>query len=259
VPEWFPTSGHRMERAALEALDLLIYRIIQERLSSGKDRGDLLSTLLHMNDHSSSSVNRAQVRDEMMSFFLAGHETTANVLSWALYLLSRHPEAGDRLRQELAGVLNGRPPSAQDIPRLVYCTMVIKESLRLYPPVWIIPRIAIADVVVGDYQLKPGNVAVVCPYVTHRNPRYFPDPDRFSPDRFAPDQEALIPRFAFFPFGGGPHTCPGQSFAMMEAVLILASVAQRFRLDLVPGQQVVMDPKITLRIRDGLRLVLQPV
>lgn len=257
VPDWFPTAEKRREQAAIDALDRLIYRIIDERRASGQDTGDLLSMLLRARIDADDPEDLQQVRDETISLFLAGHETTANALTWTWYLLAQHPEAEAQLRRELTDVLQGRLPTVQDIPRLVYCAMVIREALRLYPPAWLIARVAIADVTIGDYRLKTGNVAVICPYVTHRHPRYFPDPEQFRPERFAPGYEQSIPRYAFFPFSGGPHNCPGQAFAMMEAVLILASIAQRFRLVLVPGQSIEMDPLVTMRVKHGVRMTVQ--
>ncbi len=250
-------AAKRQEQAALQSLDRMIYRFIDERRVSGQDKGDLLSMLLLATDESGNPNSIQQVRDEVITLFLAGHETTSNTLTWAWYLLSQNPDVAVRLRQELIEVLGDHTPTVQDVPRLVYSAMIIRETLRLYPPGWIIPRQAIAEVELGGYRLKAGSVVITSPYITHRLARYFPDPESFHPERFVPGYEQSLPRFAYFPFGGGPHICIGQSFAMLEAVLILATIAQRYRLDLVHDQRIELEPLITLRAKHGMRMIPQ--
>ncbi|HVO70852.1 MAG TPA: cytochrome P450 [Aggregatilineaceae bacterium] len=251
-----PSAVTRHEREAVESLDRLIYRIIDQRRVSDEDRGDLLSMLLMATDDDGARNSIQQIHDEVITLFIAGHETTSNALVWAWYLLSQNREVAARLRQELADVLRGRAPTLDDFPRLAHCTMIIRETLRLYPSAWAISRQAIEDLDIGGYLLKAGSVLITSPYITHRLPRYFPDPECFRPERFAPGEQSL-PRFAYFPFGGGPHICIGQSFAMLEAVLILATIAQRYTLELVHDHPIEMDPLITLRVKDGIRMIPQ--
>lgn len=189
-----------------------------------------------------------QLRDEVMTLILAGHETTANTLSWTWYLLSQHPDVEDRLIAELETVLNGRPPTAADLPRLRYTEMIIKESMRLYPPVWVLEgRRAIEDLEIGGYYVPRGTTMLLSPWLAHRDSRYYPEPERFNPERWRGTFAKELPRYAYFPFGGGPRLCIGQPFAMMEAALLLATIAQRYRLVLCPGQAVTPQPSITLR------------
>jgi cytochrome P450 len=249
-----PTRQHRREERAMQSLDAIIFRIIAERRISGADKGDLLSMLLLAEDEEGGRKSTQQVHDEVITLFLAGHETTANLLSWVWYLLALHPEVADRLHQELVEVLGGRPPEFGDVARLPYTGMIVKETLRLYPSAWIITREAISDVEIGGYTLHAGSVVVVSPYITHRHPLFYPDPDQFRPERFAPGHEQSLPRFAYFPFSGGPRICIGQSFALMEASLILATIAQHYRLALVPNQKIEMEPLVTLRARHGIRM-----
>ncbi len=254
APHWFPTAQNRKEQFAIKLLDEIIFRIIDERRSSGADKGDLLSMLLLTEDDEGGKNSIQQVRDELISMFLAGHETTANALTWAWYLLAQHPEVVSKLQRELDDVLSGHLPGAGDVDRLPYATMIIKETLRLYPPAWVITREAIADVTIAGYTLKEGSVVVTSPYITHRLPTYYTDPDQFRPERFTSGYEQSLPRSAYFPFGGGPRVCIGQSFAMMEAVLILATIAQQYRLKLVPRQEVEIEPLVTLRAKHGIRM-----
>ncbi len=255
VLSMLPTRQHRREERAMQSLDSIIFRIIDERRASGVDKGDLLSMLLLAEDEEGGKNSVQQVHDEVISLFLAGHETTANLLTWVWYLLALHPEVENRLHQELAEVLGERPPEVRDVARLVYTGMIIKETLRLYPSAWIITREAIADVEIGGFTLRAGSVVVMSPYITHRHPRFYADPDQFQPERFAPGYEQSVPRFAYFPFSGGPRVCIGQSFAMLEASLILATIAQQYRLALVPNQRIEMEPLITLRARHGIHMV----
>lgn len=197
-----------------------------------------------------------QLRDEVMTLFLAGHETTANALAWTWFLLAEHPEVDLRLAAELDRVLGGRPPTLDDLPALPYTRMVFSEAMRLYPPAWLLGRRAARDCSIGGYGIPRGAVVLVSQWVVHHDPRWYPDPFRFDPDRWAADVPAR-PKYAYFPFGGGPRRCVGEAFAWAEGLLVLATLAQGWRMRLVPGHPVVPDPLITLRPRHGIRVVLE--
>jgi cytochrome P450 len=256
IPEKVPTPANlRMERAA-RRLDNILYRIIDEHRRSG-DRGDLLSMLLRAQDEDTGRrMTDAQLRDKAMTLFMAGHETTANTLAWAWYLLSKHPEAEARLHEELDGVLEGRSPSFEDLPRLKYAEAVISESLRVMPTVWIIGREATEACEVGGYPVPKGLTLYASQWIIHRDPRWFDDPLEFRPERWLDGLARRIPRYAYFPFGGGPRVCIGNQFAMMESVLLLSAVARKFRLELVPGTVVKAVPTMTLRPAEGLPVIL---
>jgi cytochrome P450 len=249
-----PTT-RKFERAK-QRLDRTVYRIIGEHRAAGQDRGDLLSMLLMAQDEQGDGgqMTDQQVRDEALTIFLAGHETTANLLTWTWYLLSQHPEVESRLHAELGEVLGGRTPSIEDIPRLPFTEKVIYEALRMYPPAWAISRMVVKDWSIGGYDIPVGSIIIVSPYVMHRREEFFPEPDRFHPDRWTPELRDSLPRFAFFPFGGGVRICIGERFAWMEAILILAAIAQKWKLRLDPAQQVAMQPQITLRTKHGMRM-----
>jgi cytochrome P450 len=198
-----------------------------------------------------------QVRDEAMTIFLAGHETTANALVWTWLLLSENAEPEERLHAELDAVLEGRAPTFDDLERLPYALRVVQESMRLYPPAWIIGRRALVDTELGGHRVPAGSIVIVSPWLTQRDARFFADPLRFDPDRWLPEAEAARPRYSYFPFGGGTRRCIGEAFALMEARLVLAAVARRWRLRLDPEQRVEMLPRITLRPRYGLRMRLE--
>ena len=258
VPEKVPTPGNLRFRRAVRMLDALIYRIIQDRRARGEDVGDLLSMLLAVRDEETGEgMTDLQLRDETMTVFLAGHETTANALSWTWLLLSGHPEVESRLQEELREVLAGRPPTVDDLPRLRYTDMVVKESMRLYPPAWAFGREALADCEIGGYHVPAGTQLIMSQWVMHRDPRYYEEPSKFRPERWGGDSTEGLPKYAYFPFGGGPRLCIGQSFAKMEAVLLLATIAQQFRLRSTPGEQIVPQPSITLRPKNGMRMVLE--
>jgi cytochrome P450 len=240
-------------------LDATISRLIADRRAAGEDRGDLLSMLLLAQDEEGSGgMSDQQVRDEAMTLFLAGHETTANALTWTWYLLSRHPEVETCLHSELDQVLDSRGARAQDMPTLAYTWRVLAEAMRLYPPAWVIGRRAIADYEVAGYRLPKDSIVLVSQWVTQRDPRFFPDPERFDPERWTDEARATRPRFAYFPFGGGPRTCIGEQFAWMEGVLVLATLARRWRPRLGPGHRVALQPSITLRPLGGMKMVLEP-
>jgi len=246
-------------RRAVRQLDEVVYRIIRERRRSENDNGDLLSMLMSARDEDGSRMTDRQLRDEVMTFLLAGHETTALSLSWAWFLLSENPEAENKLHHELARVLDGKNPSFEDLPRLCYTEAVVKESVRLYPPAWSLARTAAEDFEIGGYLVPAGSNVVMSQWIMHRDPRFFPSPEQFDPGRWFEEPTQRLPRFAYFPFGGGPRYCVGASFAMMEATLLLAAIAQRFRLRMVPGHNVVPVPSITLRPKYGIKMSLHQI
>jgi cytochrome P450 len=254
--EKLPLPASRRFRAARERLDAIIFRLIEERRAGGEDRGDLLSMLILVQDEAGdgAGMTNQQVRDEALTLFLAGHETTANALTWAWYLLSQKPEAERRLHAELDAALHGRAPEFDDLPRLRYTEMVLAESMRLYPPAWAIARMALEDCQIGDYAVPKDAIVVMSQYIMHRNPRYWPEAERFDPERFLPEALEARPKFAYFPFGGGPRVCIGERFAWMEGVLALATLAQRWRLRLAEGHAVAIRPLITLRPRFGMKM-----
>jgi len=248
-------SVRRFDRAKTR-LDQTMYRIIGERRGSGEDRGDLLSMLLLASDTEGdgSGMNDLQLRDECMTIFLAGHETTANALTWTWYLLSQHPDVEAEMHRELDRVLAGRLPCADDCPNLSYTEAVLAESMRLYPPVYVLGRRVLADFPMAGYTIPAESIVLTSQWVMHRDPRYFPDPERFDPRRWTPESQASRPKFSYFPFGGGPRVCIGESFAWMEGVLLLATLAQRWKLRLVSGQRVGLSPLITLRPKYGMHM-----
>jgi len=255
VPAWVPTPANLKVRRAIRRLDAIVHRIIAERRAGGEDRGDLLSMLVNAQDADDGTrMTPKQLRDEVMTIFLAGHETTAVTLSWTWYLLAQHPEAEARLDAELRAVLGGRTPTVEDLPRLAYAGMVVSESLRLFTPAYGIGRQAARDTELGGYPVPAKDIVVAPTWVVHRDRRWFDEPEAFRPERWAGDLARRLPRFAYFPFGGGPRQCIGNAFALMEATLILAAVAQRARLDLVPGQRITPTPYVTLRPEPGIRM-----
>ncbi len=198
-----------------------------------------------------------QLRDEVMTLFLAGHETTAVALSWTLYLLSQHPEVEAKLRSELDEVLGGRAPTLSDLPQLAYTRMVLDESLRLYPPAWVTERKALSEDEISGFHIPAGTTVVISPYATHRHPQFWPDAEIFDPERFQAGCSAGRPRYAYFPFGGGPRQCIGNSFALLEAQIILAAIIQRYRLEFAPGWKVMPEPLVTLRPKGGLWMMVK--
>jgi cytochrome P450 len=245
-------------RRAIGRLDRTIYSIIAARRADPGDKGDLLSMLLLAQDEEGDGgrMSDVQLRDEAMTIFLAGHETTANALSWAWFLLARHPRVAEEMERSIDEVLGDRLPTAADYPRLQFVEMVIAESMRLYPPAWAMSRLAMEDVEIGGWLVPKGTVAFVSPAVMHRDPRYWDEPDRFDPRRFTPEAKAARPKFAYFPFGAGPRICIGEGFAWMEAVLILTTLAQGWRADALTDY---VEPRasITLRPRHGIPMRLR--
>jgi cytochrome P450 len=259
LPIGFPTPATQRAKRAAKGLDVVIGKIIGER-RAGEPGEDLLGMLMSTRDaETGETMTDKQLRDEVMTLFLAGHETTANALSWIFYLLSTHPDIERQVRAELDAQLGAAPPTVSDLGKLPYLLMVIKEAMRLYPPAWIIDRHAIGEDEVLGYRVRKNTLVLVSPYVTHRDPALWPNPEGFDPLRFSPEQEEARPRYAYFPFGGGPRQCIGIGFAMMEAQLITACVLQRFRPWMVPGHPVELGPLITLRPRHGLRMGLTRV
>lgn len=275
VPQALPTVRNLRFRAALARLDRAVYQMIDDRrrLAAGNQAGpkDLLTMLMAARDdvpinqptgqpvdQASRSMSDRQLRDEVITLLIAGHETVASALTWTWYLLAQHPAIYRRLSAEVGRVLGSHVPTADDLPALDYTRMVFEEALRLYPPAWIITRRALADDQLGRYRVPAGALVVLSPYVTHRLPAYWTAPEGFDPERFTPEATATRPRFAYFPFGGGPRLCIGNNFAMIEAQMVLAAVVQRYRLDLVPGQDIAPEPSVTLRPKYGLWMRPEP-
>lgn len=247
LPWWVPTPQNLRVRAIVRRLDKIIYRFIQHRRQNGADKHDLLSLLLRAQDQDDGSrMSDRQVRDEAMTLFLAGHETTALGLAWTWHLLAQHPAVEQRLHEELHDVLNGRTPTAADIPALHYTEQVLLESMRVYPPVYAIGREALCDCELGGYRVPRGYTVMMPQWVVHRDPRFFAEPERFRPERWTAQFRRDMPKFAYFPFGGGPRICIGNTFAMMEMTLVLAAIGQRFSLQMAEG---VIEPKPTFTLQ----------
>jgi cytochrome P450 len=254
--EKLPLPSVRRFEKARARLDQTIYGLIRQRRESGEDAGDLLSMLLLAQDEDApgSSMTDVQVRDEALTLFLAGHETTANALTWTWYLLSQNPECEARLHLEIDSVLAGRVPEMADLPQLRYTEMVFAEAMRLYPPAWAIGRMSKAPFQLGGFELGAKSICILSPYVIQRDARWFPDPERFDPERWTPEAREARPKFSYFPFGGGARVCIGERFAWMEGVLVLAALAQKWKLRLDPSQKVELLPLITLRTKYGMRM-----
>ncbi|HTU89112.1 MAG TPA: cytochrome P450, partial [Gemmataceae bacterium] len=247
IPESVPTPGNWRIRKAIRRLDNILYGLINQRRAE-KQQKDLLSILLHARYESDGSgMTDKQLRDEAMTLFLAGHETTALALAWGWYLLAQHPEVVEKLQAELHQALGGRTPTAADLPNLPYTDIIVQEVMRLYPPAYAIGRQAIQSCTIGGYSVPAGGTILMSQWVVHRDPRYFDDPERFYPERWADGLAKRLPRYAYFPFGGGQRVCIGNSFALMELPLLLATIAQRFNFSLPPGPAVLPRPQLTLQ------------
>jgi len=257
--EWIeklPLPSVRRFEKARDFLDKTIYGIIAERRASKQDKGDLLSMLMFAQDEDGTTgMSDKQIRDEALTLFLAGHETTANALMWAWYLLSQNPAVAEKFYNEVDRVLDGRPPTFDDLPRLKYAEGVFAEAMRLYPPAWVIGRRAKTDYPIAQYTVPAKSIIMMSPWVVHRDPRWFPEPEQVNPESWSvPDER---PKFSYFPFGGGTRVCIGERFAWMEGVLLLATVAQRWRFKLVPGHPVATAALITLRAKHGMKMIAE--
>ena len=253
VERKLPLPANRRYRRALGELEAVVYRIIAERRRTRQDPPDLLSMFLSARDEETGEgMTDRQLRDEVMTMLLAGHETTSLALSWTYYLLSRHPDVERRIAEEVDRVIGDARPAFAHVDRLTWTRRTLEESLRLYPPAWGFSRQALADDEIGGFRVRRGSIAFVIPFVLHRRPALWPDPQRFDPERFTPEREDARPRFAYIPFGGGPRGCIGNQFAMLEAQLIVAAIAQRYRLTLVPNQTIQPKALITLRPTPGI-------
>jgi cytochrome P450 len=259
IPVWLPTPRNLRLRRAVRQLDDIIYGFIRQRRQSGEDKGDLLSILLHARDEDDGSrMTDKQVRDEAMTLFLAGHETTALALSWTWYLLARHPEAEARLADEVRAVLGACLPTMEDVPRLRYAEAVVQESMRILPPVYAIGREAINDCEIGGFRVPKGTTILMSQWAVQRDPRFFDEPEKFYPERWLGGLAQRLHKYAYFPFGGGPRLCVGNTFAMLEAVLVLAVITQRYRFTVVPNHPVEPWATFTLRPKNGILAVLAP-
>src|SRR5262245_7963816 len=256
MPEWVPTPGNLRLRRAIRRLDAIVYGFIQQRRASREEKDDLLSILLRARDEDGSQMTDQQLRDEAMTLFLAGHDTTALTLSWLWYALANHPEVDAKLSAELRAVLGDRPPTVEDLPHLPYADRVVREGMRLYPPAYAIGREALADGELGGFQVRRGQTLLLAQWVTHRDPRFWDDPEKFEPERWEPERAAKVPKYAYFPFGGGPRVCIGNNFAMIEAALLLAEIARRFRFERVEKEPVRPRPSLTLRPERGILMQL---
>jgi cytochrome P450 len=256
IPMRFPTPGNRRARAALKRLESIVEEIIRQHEPAGSAEAESLLYLMAAHSENGSGIDKKQMRDEVMTLLLAGHETTAATLTWTWYLLSQHPEVERRLHAEVDQVLAGRRATSSDLPRLVYTRMVVSEALRLYPPVWLLPRKAINADRLESHIIPANSDVLVCVYTIHRHPQFWEDPGRFDPERFAPEQGAERVSGAYLPFGAGPRTCIGSRFGLMEAVLMVAAIAQKFSLRLAGHQEVDPEASLTLHPRNGLPMTL---
>jgi cytochrome P450 len=265
-PQWVPTPKNVRFTRAMKTLDTLVYRIIDERRAAGVDKGprDLLGMLMAAaSDEEESKEARGmtnkQLRDEVITLVLAGHETTANLLAWTFFALSKHPEIVTKLREEADRVLGGRDPELADVPRLSYTKNVIEEALRLYPPAWAFERQSTAPDRLGAFEIEKGAIVGIAPYVIHRHPAHWENPNAFDPTRFSAEKSAARARYAYLPFGGGPRTCIGNHFAMMEAQIILAMIVRDHHIAIDPSHEVGIDPRITLRPKTGIKVTRRAI
>lgn len=259
IPQWLPTPSNRRHRASLAGFHSVIDRMIAARRMAPDHSSDLLTILMRARDETGSPMPAKQLRDEVATLLTAGHETTTLVLAWALYLISTRPDVVDRMAAEI-GFLNGRAPSYEDLSRLRYTRNVAEETMRLYPPVWVISRTALSNDTMGGFEIPAGSEILIFPYVTHRHPRWWIDPDRFWPERFLPQNSAGRLRGSYLPFGAGPRTCVGLNFAMTEILVVLALLLQRFRIKLaVDSFQIKAEPSVTLRPNPGVPIRLRRI
>ena len=262
-PPYIPTPGNLRFKRAKRTLDDVVFRLIAERRETSRRTKDFGSDLLGMlmaatEEGGGAGMSDQQLRDEIITMILAGHETTANLLSWTFHLLSKHPEIERRVSEEAQRVLGDRSPVLEDVKGLEYTRMVLEEALRLYPPAWVFERQAVTADHLGAYPIAPGAIVGICPYVMHRHPDHWENPEGFDPERFRADRAEKRARYAYLPFGGGPRTCVGNHFAMMEAQILLSMIVREHRLELEPSHPVVLDPVITLRPKHGIRVRRRP-
>ena len=257
VPEWLPTPGNLRYRLAIGRLNRIVESVIRHRRSNGHDSASVLSALLRAQDEDGTGITERQLRDEMMTLFFTGHETTALALSWTWYLLAQHPEAADKLAEEVERVVGQRAPTHEDLPQLRFVDAVVRESLRLYPPAYGVVREALKECEIGGYTIPRGATLAMFQWVAHRDARYFDRPEEFIPDRWTDDFVKRLPRCAYFPFGAGPRVCIGNTFATTEVSLLVAMIARRFQFKLEPGHPVLLSPTLTLRPRKGIKVILK--
>jgi cytochrome P450 len=257
VPLWVPSPRNIRAKLGIKRLEKVIYRIISERRATGRDTGDLLSILLQAQDEDGTHMNDRQLRDETITLFLAGHETTANTLAWTWWLLAQNPGVEKKFHEELDGVLGGRAPEVDDLPKLAYLSNVLTESLRLYPTAWGMARLVAEEHEIAGYPVREGYGVAFAQWVIHRDARWFAAPFEFRPERWENGLAKQLPRFAYFPFGGGPRQCIGNTFALMEASVVLATIGQKFRFQLVPDHKVTPLASITLRPKTGIQVTLE--
>jgi cytochrome P450 len=257
IPDWFPTLTNLRFHKALWNLDNYIKSIISAHRNSNHDRGDLLSMFIAAQDHDGSQMTEKQLLDEVRTMFLAGHETTANLLSWTWWLLAQNPEVEAKLKSELQEVIGDREVTPSDLPNLKYCELIITESLRLMPPAWLIAREATQNCEIGGHSIKKGTTVMMSQWVIHHDPRFFAEADKFIPERWANNFAKTLPTYAYFPFGGGQRLCIGKQFALTEAILVLAIISQKFSFRLLPGQKVVPEPSVTLYPKYGIKVKVE--
>jgi cytochrome P450 len=256
-PKWLPTAQNRRWKRLMTTINAGVYKIIEERRKDSADRGDMLSQYMDAREEQGGEgMSDKQLRDEIMTLLIAGHDSTAQSLCWTLHLLAQHPDAQTRLRAELEEVLGSRTPTADDLPRLAYTLRVIYESMRLYPPAWLLVRSPTQDDVIDECSVPVGSVVLSSPYVTHRRADLWEDPERFDPDRFTPERSVARPKYAYFPFGGGGRQCIGNTFALQQMQITLAMMFQRYRLNAVPDHPVKVQAALTLRPKDGIQMTL---
>ncbi len=251
IPPSWPTPANVRMRRAKKKFDDLMYGLIAERRASAP-KADLLSMLMDAKDETGAAMTDEHLRDELLTLVVAGHETTANALSFAIYLLSKHPAVFRKVQSEVLRALGGRAPTLADLPKLSYVSMVVEETMRLYPPAWAFEREALVQDEVAGFSIPKDTLVGVSPFILHRNPRIWENPLGFDPERFSPEQKEKRHKFAYLPFGGGPRTCIGNAFALMEMTIVVAMMSQAVQLDLVPGRELTLDPSVTLRPKDGV-------
>ena len=254
---WIPTPHNLKWKRALKRLDRIVHDMIAARRHAGSGSDDILDRLLEARDEETGEgIDEKQIRDEVVTLMLAGHETSTHALTWSLYLLATHPEVESWLAEHLAAHLNGAPATAADLPHLPYLKQVVQEAMRIYPPVWAVARRAEREVIFDEHVLPANAYVTVVPWALHRHPEFWPDPDRFDPDRFEPDRAGLRQSYCYLPFGAGPRTCIGAGMAMLEIQLVLARIVQRFKLRVVPDHPIETSAKVTLKPRYGMPVTL---